>query len=133
MILIPAQVMFWLCLSLMMVHELDATWHKEWRLLPGLSSLPDRWGRIVFVLAHIPIFWWVLYQVGQDVSVASTMTNTITSPSTFRIGFDVFAIAHLGAHYLLRKHPANAMTGWDSWLLIVGAALAGLADLWLLW
>jgi hypothetical protein len=115
-------VFFWLCLSLLMVHELDATFHHEWRLLPGLSALPDKLGRQLFVLLHIPIFAFTIAFAAQEA--------TAVHPTGFRIGYDGFSIGHLAAHYILRNHPLNTMRGWDSWIPIVGSAICGCIDLY---
>jgi hypothetical protein len=49
-------VLFLPGLSLLACHELDATTHQEWRLLPVLDALPGGTARIVFVIAHVPLF-----------------------------------------------------------------------------
>lgn len=46
-----------------------------------------------------------------------------------KTGLDIFLIAHLGAHILMKNHPKNLFKGWLSWTLIVGAGLAAALDL----
>jgi len=44
---------FYLGLSLLLMHEMDAIRCKEWRIFPGLSMLSDKVGHIVFLFLHI--------------------------------------------------------------------------------
>ena len=109
---------FYIALSLITVHELDAIRCREWRIFPGLSALPDRVGHIVFVFAHIPLFF-LLY--GQ---LASSGDH-----DAFIRGFNVFLIVHLGLHILFLRHKNNAFKDWISWTFIIGAAVSGMLDL----
>lgn len=114
-----ATIPFLLGLALMTMHEMDAIRCREWRIFPGLSLLPDRLGFLLFMLAHIPLFYLIFDQL------------TLLTPS-FRVGFDAFMMAHVGAHGLLYRHPRNTFTDWVSWTLIGGAGLCGGVDLLLL-
>lgn len=49
---------FYLGLSLLTMHEMDAIRCREWRIFPILSMLCDKAGYIVFVFAHIPLFFF---------------------------------------------------------------------------
>ena len=46
---------FFIGLSLLFTHEMDAVKHREWRLLPGMWHLDDANGFLIFTAAHIPI------------------------------------------------------------------------------
>lgn len=46
---------FYLGLSMLLTHELDAMSNHEWRVLPFLRVLPDDIGMLIFVAIHIPI------------------------------------------------------------------------------
>jgi len=109
-------------LSLIIIHEMDAIRCKEWRIFPGLSILKNKTGQTVFLFAHIPIFIWLFWQI--------TNSSDIDS---FRIGFDIFLIAHLGFHLLFLKHKNNEFKDWISWTIIAGAGTSGLLDLILKW
>lgn len=110
--------LFFIGLSFLAVHELDAMRCSEWRIFPGLSLLSDKLGELIFILAHIPIFIWVFYQ----------LTNS-TNLDNFIKGFDIFMIIHVGLHLLLLKHKNNEFKDWVSWTMIIGAGLFGLMDL----
>ncbi len=105
-------------LSLIIMHEMDAVRCREWRIFPGLSRLDDKAGYRLFMLAHIPIFTGLFWQLFQ---------NPVSG--AFRVGFDLFLIIHLVLHLLLRNHKNNEFRDGLSWSIITGAALCGLLDL----
>lgn len=45
------------------------------------------------------------------------------------IGLDCFFVVHSLLHILLRNHPKNEFRSRLSWVLILGAAIAGSIDL----
>lgn len=105
-------------LTLILLHELDAVRCHEWRIFPGLSNLPDEKAQFIFLSAHIPILYWIFWQLTYSGDVA-----------IFRTGFNYFLIIHVGLHLLYLKHPKNEFTDWFSWTIIIGAGLCGLGDL----
>lgn len=109
---------FYLGLSLMTLHEMDAIRCKEWRILPVLSMLSDKLGYIVFMFAHIPLFLFIFKELkyAQDIS-------------EFIKYFNIFMIIHLGLHFLFLKHKNNEFKDWISWVIIIGAGFCGLIDL----
>ncbi|MCF6268629.1 MAG: hypothetical protein L3J41_02860 [Melioribacteraceae bacterium] len=109
---------FLIGLSLILIHEMDAIRCKEWRIFPGLSLLKDKTGYIIFLFAHIPIFYFLVWQL--------TSSSDI---ETFRMGFDIFLILHLGLHVLYLKHKNNEFKDWISWTIILGSAMCGFFDL----
>ncbi|WP_367281898.1 DUF6713 family protein [Tunicatimonas pelagia] len=113
-------IAFYLSMAFLTVHELDAVRCKKWRILPGLSSLNDEYGMLVFNFAHIPLFIWIFYNLS---------SLQIESTSSFRTGFDIFSIIHVGLHTLLLRNPNNEFKDWASWVLIIGAAAFGFIDL----
>jgi hypothetical protein len=96
--------------SLIILHEMDAVRCHEWRIFPGLALLNDRWGFMLFMVAHVPLFGWVI--------------ASLSNP-TFRTGFSIFLLVHLGLHLLFLKHPKNEFKDWISWFIIIGAAICG--------
>lgn len=108
---------FYLGLSLLLVHEMDAVRCKEWRIFPGLSLLNDKMGYLVFTIAHIPLFFWLVVSLS-DGSIEKMIT-----------GWDYFFIAHLGLHLLFLKHTKNEFKDWISWIIISGIAVCGLLDI----
>jgi hypothetical protein len=111
-------IFFYLGLSFITIHEMDAIRCREWRIFPGLSLLSDKLGYIVFVLVHIPLFFFIYWELthSQDIKV-------------FIKGFNIFTIIHLGLHVLFLKHNNNEFKDWISWTILIGAGLCGLIDL----
>ena len=113
-----ADFFFYLGLSLLILHEMDAVRCREWRIFPGLSMLSDKLGQIIFIFAHIPLFFFILWKLShsQDLSV-------------FMKGFNVFMIVHLGLHILFLQHKNNEFKDWISWIIIIGAGVCGFIGL----
>ena len=111
---------FYAVLALLFAHELDAVERHEWRLLPGLRSLPDGLAGRLFVLLHVPLF------------LALFRLATHPSPRVrrrFRLALDAFAVVHAGLHAWFTDHPEYEFDAPTSRALIHGAALAGLVHL----
>ncbi|MCI4649110.1 DUF6713 family protein [Phaeodactylibacter sp.] len=108
---------FYIGLALMAMHEMDAIRCREWRIFPGLSKLSDRMGFLVFLYAHIPLFYFVFYRL-----------SSCEDHEKFIDRFDIFMIVHLGLHVLFLKHENNEFKDWVSWTIIIGAGICGLID-----
>jgi hypothetical protein len=108
-------ILFNFGLAFILLHEMDAIRCKEWRILPLISMLEDRLGYIVFLFLHIPLFYWIFFQLNNF---------------TFRWGFDIFLMVHVGLHVLLFKHKKNEFKDWISWSIIIAAGVFGGLDLW---
>jgi hypothetical protein len=106
-------IIFFLGVSFILLHEMDAVRCHEWRIFPGLSLLKESTGFLVFMVLHIPLFVWVLMALGED---------------SFRKGFDIFLVIHVGLHLLFLKHPKNEFKDWISWAIICGAGICGAID-----
>ena len=50
-------IAFYIWLSLFAFPEMDATRYTEYQIFPGVSILSDTVGQIVFLFAHIPLFF----------------------------------------------------------------------------
>ncbi len=114
-------VLFYLGLSLLACHELDAMARHEWRLLPLLELLPDETGQTVFVVGHIPLFFVIFWLTGHR------------SPSLRRasqIVVDAILIAHAVGHTWKSDHELYEFAGPLSGFLIYGGAVVGLSH-WL--
>jgi hypothetical protein len=101
----------------LLAHELDAMRCAEWRILPGLSRLPDRQARPLFIALHVPLGAWLFAALADGPS------------ATLAAALHGFAILHLGAHLWLLRHPRNRFRSRLSWSLILGGAAAGTAGL----
>ena len=109
---------FYLGLSFLTIHEMDAVRCKEWRIFPGLSFLSDELGFKVFIAAHVPLYgllFWSLMETGNREALIT--------------GLDIFFIIHVGLHLLFLFHKKNEFKDWISWSIISGAGLFGVVDL----
>jgi hypothetical protein len=113
-----SHLFFYLALSFLTLHEMDAVRCREWRIFPLLSLLNDKLGQIVFLFAHIPIFFFIYWKL--------TYTQDLL---TFIQYFDIFTMIHIGLHVLFLKHKNNEFKDWISWTIIIGAGFCGLIDL----
>jgi hypothetical protein len=109
---------FCLGLTFILLHEMDAIRCKEWRIFPGLSLLDDILGYKIFMLAHVPLFFFLFHFLHR---------NGLNKELIY--GLDWFFIVHSGLHLLFLLHKKNEFKDWISWSIILCAALSGLADL----
>jgi hypothetical protein len=108
---------FYVGLTFILMHEMDAIRCKEWRIFPGLSLLDDLWGFRIFMVAHIPLFFFLFMGLSQ------------TENSRLIFGLDVFFIIHVGLHLLFLLHKKNEFKDTLSWVVIVAAGVSGLLDI----
>ncbi len=116
--IMPGHIFFYLGLSFLIMHEMDAMRCREWRIFPGLSLLSGKLGLRIFVFAQIPIFYYIFWRLTAD-----------QDTEAFIKGLDIFMIVHLGLHVLFLKHRNNEFVDWISWVIIIGAGVCGLLDL----
>jgi hypothetical protein len=109
---------FYLGISLLTIHEMDAIRCREWRIFPILSILSDRLGSIIFLFSHIPLFYLIFWQLTHNQDLESFIRR-----------FDIFMIIHLGLHLLLLRHKNNEFKDWISWTIIIGTSFCGMIDL----
>lgn len=109
---------FYLGLSFLTLHEMDAIRCREWRIFPGLSLLSDKIGQVLFVFAHLPLFYFIFWQLTHSQDIEAFMK-----------GFNIFMIVHLLLHILFLKHKNNEFKDWISWSVIIGSSLCGIIDL----
>ena len=113
-------VIFYLGLGLLFTHELDSMSNHEWRVLPGLASLPDSSGELAFLVAHVPLFALVL------AFVASLNPKVRKQARVLAAGF---LVVHAVLHFLFSAHASYEFTSTLSSVLIYGAAVCGVAYL----
>lgn len=111
-------IFFYLGLSLLTMHEMDAMRCREWRIFPGLSLLSDKLGQIIFIFTHIPLFFFIFWQLTHSPNIEG-----------FIEGFSIFMLVHLALHILFLKHKNNEFKDWISWTIIISAGLCGLLAL----
>lgn len=113
----PEHFLFYLALSFFYLHEMDAVRCREWRIFPLLSLMSDKWGKIVFIVAHLPLFLIITIQLN-----ASDNERFIT-------GMSFFFIVHLFMHIVYLRHKNNEFNDWISWGAIIGNGAFGLVNL----
>ena len=108
--------LFYLGLSLLACHELDAVARHEWRLLPILDLLPDETGQTVFIIAHIPLFLAIFWLTGHR-------SPAIRHRSQMAI--DGFLVVHAIAHFVLSDQELYEFEGPLEWLFVYGGGVVG--------
>ncbi len=111
---------FYLALSTLLAHELDAVHKREWRLLFVLRKMPDEPARRAFVLVHVPAVAVLLWLAAYPDAAVRFWT---------RAGLDAFMVVHAGLHWRLSGHPKYEFGTAHSRLLIYGAAALALLHL----
>ncbi len=111
-------LLFYIALSFILVHEMDAVHCKEWRIFPGLKLLDDKLGYIIFTVAHIPLYIFIFWAISYPANSKIVIT-----------GLEAFFIVHVFLHILLLRNKKNMFKGWLSWTLIIGAGLFALLDI----
>lgn len=113
-------IIFYIGMSTLFTHELDAIINHEWRLLPLLGWLTDEYGEIVFILIHIPLF---------AILIALVASTNIKTRSLSRIGISIFLVIHGLLHVVFMRSTSYEFTSTLSIILIFGGALFGAAFL----
>ena len=85
-------LLFYIALSFILVHEMDAVRCKEWRIIPVLKLLDDKLGYIIFTVAHIPIYVFIFLKILYP-----------DNGKIFIAGLEVFFIVHV-----FLPHPFSA-------------------------
>ena len=104
-------IIFILELSLLLTHEIDATFKKEWKMFIFFKNKTDEKAYNIFMLLHIPLFFIIL--------------SLFFSPYIY-IGYyivDIFLLLHMIIHFGFRKHPENKLNSRISKLIINVAGL----------
>lgn len=103
-------------LGVLFTHELDAMTYHEWRILPLTSWLPDEYGMLLFLYAHIFIFAVLM-------ALVSSNEEKIRFRSSMAIG--VFLLVHAMLHGLFTSSANYEFTSPASNILIYGGAVLG--------
>ena len=112
---------FCLGIALLATHELDAMTHKEWELL--LPFLESGKGNFIFVLLHIPLFYFLFYFHGH---------KSIVIQNRFSIILSIFLALHGVAHFLFSVlHDSYTFVPPIETITVYGAAICGFIFLYL--
>ena len=107
---------YYLAISFLIAHELDAVTHSEWRLLLVLRDLHETTAAQTFVLVHVPLVFAMLWF--SDHSNPSVRNRT-------KLGVSIFLVVHAGLHFALSGTSQYDFDGLLSRGLILGSALLG--------
>lgn len=114
----PSNTFFYIGLTFMIIHEMDAVRCREWRIFPGLSSLNEPLAFRIFIFAHIPIFFFLFWEL------------FIKADSSMLIFWlNIFFAIHVFLHMAFLKHKNNEFKDWISWTFIIGAGVFSMLDL----
>ncbi|NOK64387.1 MAG: hypothetical protein GFH25_541276n37 [Chloroflexi bacterium AL-N10] len=114
-------MLFYIGFSLLLIHEMDAIRQREWKLFIFLSSLREETAYVVFTALHIPLYillFWGLFGDG-----SSGINHGLV------VALDCFFIIHVVLHVLFIRHKDYQFKNFFSWVLILGAGIAGVVDL----
>mgnify|MGYP001823855506 CR=1 FL=1 len=109
-------LLFFIGISLLLCHELDAVAQAEWRLLPVLRTLTDASAYPIFVWLHVPLFALVLWWTG---------STSLPVRRRAQLVIDAFVVIHAGLHTALRSHEDYTFHSTLSMDCIYGAAVIG--------
>jgi len=110
------EIIFYLGMGTLFTHELDAIQNHEWRVLPLVRMLPDDLGMIIFIVAHIPIFAFLIALVSSSNDRTRTKSRLVISG---------FLVLHGLIHALFMGHPSYEFSSLLSNSLIFGGAAFG--------
>ena len=116
-------IVYYLGLTALFVHEMDAVMAAEWRLLYVLRTLPAATAYTAFLLLHLPMFFLLLWL---------SHHGNARLRDGFRLLASGFLVVHAGLHARLAGAALNDFDGLVSNALIAAAGLFGAAYL-LLW
>ncbi len=111
----PIDLLFLTGLSFLVIgHELDAIYNREWRFFFAKIPLDDTTAYQIFTALHVPLAIWIIW---------------VWPNRSFQFWFDIFLIAHGLVHWLLRNHPKVHFNNNFSRFWIYGGSLIGLIHL----
>lgn len=113
-------VLFFLAVSSLLLHEMDAIDKREWRVLFVLRKLPDSGALRWFILLHLPLLVALLALVAAE---SSSTTQSIEG------GVDVFLVGHGVLHEMMSARGDASFASTFSRMLIWSAGLFGIVHL----
>jgi len=106
-------ILIFINISLLILHEMDAIHCQEWKMFPFLRKLSDKVGYLVFLIAHLPLFFVILFLFEYQFEILFWILN-------------IFLIFHWLLHTILKNHQANSFKSQYSIVLISLMGLVGL-------
>jgi hypothetical protein len=102
------------------MHEFDASHKGEWRMLRFLRVFKDETQYLIFLYAHIPITLFLFYYLW-----------TVYNYNNFILWIiiNALSVAHLIIHLVALKWDSNVIKPGNSFFIVIGYAITGLAGL----
>jgi hypothetical protein len=100
------KILFWINISLFILHEMDAVKTREWRMMIFMNRLSDDHGHIIFTALHFPLFMLIFFLMKYYFEY---LVPAIA----------VLFIIHQILHILFRKHTENRMNNMFSKAIIL--------------
>lgn len=108
------------CVAFFVGHEIDATYRKEWRLLPVLRKMKDETAAAWFITLHVPVVFLLLALIALPETGFAVVSRNV---------FCAFAVVHVGLHAFWPKSDLYLFDNTASRSLIYGAGLFGVLSL----
>jgi len=115
-----ADSLFFVGVSLLLMHEMDAIDKEEWRLMFVLRKLPRERALRWFITLHFPIFVGLLFLVAAGPSATTRWVEG---------GVDLFLIVHAVLHENLSRTGDESFANSYSHTVILSAAAFAVAHL----
>lgn len=109
-----------LSVTLILVHEYDAFRQGEWKMFGFLRRFPIRTQYLIFLYAHIPFTFFLLYYLWAVISFNNFL---------LWIMLNIFLIFHFVIHLIALKWKSNVFHSIHSFIIIGGAAIMGFINL----
>lgn len=109
-----AKIMF------LLMHEFDACYHKEWKMMPFLKTLSSKAQYLFFLYFHIPLTLFLFYYAWSVVELNNKALWVI---------MNIVSVVHLIMHSTALKWDANVFKNIHSFVFITGAGIAGVIGL----
>lgn len=96
-------ILYYLGISALFTHELDAVINMEWRLLYHLRTLPDVTASSLFIALHFPFFFLFLFLSHHKATLIK---------ERFRLAVCIFLVVHGILHFRLSNEPLYSFEGF---------------------
>lgn len=100
------KIFMWINISLFILHEMDAVYSREWKMMKFIGSLSDYSGHVLFTASHFFLFMIIFYLMENHLNI-------------FFPAVSVLLIFHQFIHILFRKHIENRMHSRFSNIVII--------------
>lgn len=114
------KILLWINISLLYVHEMDAAYAREWRMMLFFKNAEEETGHRIFTGLHfiffLGIFWLMWYRF-----------------MLLFLVLNIFLILHLFLHIIFRKHYENRLNNRFSLTIVILMFLVSCISLVLLY